>query len=155
MPTCDYLGMPNPPTPPTTPHANVASGVDVGAYDARLAHEIAQRDLAYATRQRERDARERAYLDALSWAPVTTALRERRNVPLASQRAFMPTPPRPHRDWADAPCPTHGPGCKRCARPARGAPMPSAWEANAPHARTHMAPDPSCHHPLVKCSHKW
>jgi len=155
--TCDYLGVIEPPT--TTTHDTCSHVVDasIARYDARLAHDVAQRDCDAQRARIARDARRDAYVDALASAPITLALRERAFVPRATPNAFAPRPPRVRRAPSDAnACDMHARvGCTRCAQPTRGAPPRNAWETNAPHARTHMAPDPTCHHPLVKCTHKW
>ena len=109
----------------------------LASYDERLAHDIAQRERDANVAQRERDARRDAYDNALASTPITLALRERY---LArsdyANRAFVPPPPRVYK-------PTRMP---------RG---PNAWERNDVHVHTHKPSDKSCHHPLVKCAHKW
>jgi len=96
-----------------------------------------------AQRQRERDARRDAYLDAQSSMPITLALRAMR-VP-TSRYASSAYPQRP--------TPTYKP--TRATLGTKGRPVPNEWESMGPHMNAHKAADPTCHHPLVKCAHKW
>lgn len=147
-------------TPPPTTNAN-ASRIDANAnvarYDVRMANEMAQRERDALDAQRKRDERRRAY-DALCDAqPITQRLRETRYVNARSDlanRAFVPRAPRVAR--LDGTCV----GCLRplreCDRdPRKHAPTRNAWERMDVHMGTHKRPDPTCHHPLVKCVHKW
>lgn len=106
-------------------------------YDARLALDIARRDVAHDATQCERDARRVAYDAAMRDMPIGLALRTMR-VPTSptSGRVFAPKAPVAHKE----------------TRLERG---PNAWESQGDHARAHLRPDRGCHHPLVRCSHKW
>lgn len=126
--------MPNANTPHDTPRCAFVGDI---AHDATSCTSCIARDAFYATRQRERDARRDAYDARVNDAPITFALRERYAPPSRNaNRAWVAPPPRVHRD----------------TRMPIG---PNAWEAQGPHMAAHKAADPSCHHPLVKCSHKW
>lgn len=125
-------------------------------YDARLALDIARRDAQHDASQRERDARRVAYDVAMRDTPIGAALRTMR-VPTSptSGRVFAPKAPRPLRAPNMGTCDEHGKPwvgrfkCQRCD------PTRNAWESRAPSLASHKAADPACHHPLVRCSHKW
>lgn len=142
----------------TTNATHDAPRVDanVARYDDALARDIARRDHERAQHERERDARRRAYDVATRDMPLTLALRERLLArPTHSERAFLARAPRVHVDASMGTCDEHGRPwvgrfrCRTCD------PTLNAWESRAPHARAHLARDPSCHHPLVRCAHKW
>jgi len=133
-----YLGVIDANLPPTQRDAN--------ALDAYLApHErdaLARRERDARDAQRARDARRDAYANALAHTSLRDALAQRYVPPSAtSSNAWRHT------------IPVHKPS--RPTLGAKGAPEPNAWETQGPHARAHLAPDKACHHPLVRCSHKW
>jgi len=140
---CDYLGMQRPPT--TTNDANDASMV--ARYDVALARDIERRERDALVAQRERDARRADYDASMNAMPITMALRTMR----AMARAANTTTPNAFpRRRPPIHTPTRGP-----LGDAKRGPVPNAWETCAPHMRTHLAADKTCHHPLVVCHHKW
>lgn len=138
----DYLAMQRdePTTTNPTPSALVAS------YDMRLAHDMAQRERDAQRAQRERDARRNAYDALLDASPITTRLRELRYANARSDLANRAFTSRPTRVGDVGPPPP-----RAIARDV----VPNEWERMGPHLGTHKKADPSCHHPLVKCAHKW
>lgn len=134
-----YLGVIDANLPPTQRDAN--------ALDAFLApHErdaLARRERDANAHQRERDARRDAYANALTHTSLRDALAQR----------YVPPSPTSHNAWRHT-TPTYTPTRDALCAPGR-TPLPNAWENQDPHARTHLRPDPTCHHPLVKCVHKW
>lgn len=125
---------------------NVANVANVARYDVRLAHELAQRERDAERTQRERDARRRAYDAQLDASPITTRLRELRYANARSDLANRAFTSRPTRVGDVGPPPP-----RRVERDI----VPNDWEVMGPHLGTHKKADPSCHHPLVKCAHKW
>lgn len=99
-------------------------------------------------------ARRATYDDRMANAPLTIALRERYVTMRQSnaQRAFMPRAPRDARVMRCANCERALAQCERA--PCTRTTTRNAYERNDAR-NVHRAPDPSCHHPLVKCVHKW
>lgn len=127
----------NHPTPPQRDNA----------LDAYLApHErdaLAQRTRDANDAQRARDARRDAYANALAHTSLRDALAQRYVAPSATS----------HNAWRHT-TPTYTPTRDKLCAPGR-TPIPNAWEERGPHLAAHKKADPSCHHPLVKCVHKW
>lgn len=131
---------------PTTNATTHDVDANVARYDARMARDVAQRERDAQRAQRERDERRRAYDALLDASPITTRLRELRYANARSDlanRAFVERATR-IRDVGPPPPRT-------IARDV----TPNEWEAQGPHANAIKRPDRACHHPLVKCAHKW
>lgn len=143
---CDYLAMQRDTPPTNAPRHDVVGVAQIARYDVRLAHDVAQRERDALDAQRQRDARRDAYNASLDASPITMRLRELRYANARSDlanRAFV------ERNVRVGPLPPAPP--RVVARDV----TPNDWEAMGPHVHTHKKADPSCHHPLVKCSHKW
>jgi hypothetical protein len=135
--TCDYWGMQR---TTTAPHQR-DDVANVARYDDRLARDIAQRERDAQLAQRERDARRAAYDHAMANAPSVARV-------LADYRATRESPAqRALRERMAR---------QNVGRSPKNTPVrtPNLWERDAPRD-VHRETDRACHHPLVKCAHKW
>src|SRR6266568_5264604 len=129
--------------------------MELANYDARLAHDIDARDALANASQRERDARRADYDVAQSSQPITLALRALRVPPSPQSNNAWRHTPRVHVDWSLGTCNAHGKpwvgryACRVCD------PTKNAWERRDPNLGGAKPPDHACHHPLVRCNHKW
>lgn len=96
------------------------------------------------------------YDAAESNMPITMALRAMRQPtsPTSGRTTFARTT-RKHVDWSDGTCDAHGKPWRGFARCRTCDPRKNAYERRDPNLASHKTADDTCHHPLVKCSHKW
>jgi hypothetical protein len=148
----------------TNTHPTNATRPTCVAFASTLGHAFATcptciaRDAYDAQRERERRERNDAYVTTYARMPIARALRDMRERERAPHVVSAWT--RRQREHVDDPT------CVTCLRPQRVCDNPktrpctrdmtrNAWERSDVHLGTHKAPDPTCHHPLVKCVHKW